>query len=746
MASLDPKDPILRPCTVTRAQVVRERGRLLAGSEGVGAQAGSGSESHRMMGSIGGRLMAGAGGGQVGLEAHMDGAGMTSVVLEALADAIVLVDGAGQIRLANAATESMFGYSRGELVGQPVEVLLPDHYRDSHAGHHTGFFSSPHARPMGADLELWGARKDGVEFPVDISISPLETADGRLAIAAIRDISSRRLFEEDLRAAPGDGSGDERLRVVGGELVQALDEQKAIRQELDRMHKDTAETLTLLETLEATAPVGFGFIDRDFRIQRMNATLAAVNGRPREEQLGSKVSEVVPDIWPFLEPIYAHVLDSGEPVINQPVHGAAPSSDGRIRHWLGSYYPVRVDETIIGIGLVVINITERQEAEEFNSVVMDNMAEGLYVTDEHGRLVFMNEAASRMTGWSEDELRGRSVHDAIHYQHADGSTFPMEADTLVKASASGQTVREPDDTFIRKDGSCFSVSYSSAPLHSGAIVRGSVVVFHDATEEKAEQTRVQRELNTLSWVGRIQDALDDDRLVLYSQPIVPLVTTATESKELLLHMVGRDGEIIAPGSFLPTAEKYGQITDIDRWVIRQAMQVAASGHHLHLNLSANSITNIEVLAHIKRELTESGTDPANIVVEITETALMGDMQAGIVFARGIKDLGCAVALDDFGTGYGSFTYLQKIPLDFLKIDVEFVRDLSSNKANQHLIKATVNIAQGFDLQTIAEGVEDAQTLSLLREYGVDLAQGFHLGRPEPIPQLTPSTRDICTGR
>jgi EAL domain-containing protein (putative c-di-GMP-specific phosphodiesterase class I) len=126
-----------------------------------------------------------------------------------------------------------------------------------------------------------------------------------------------------------------------------------------------------------------------------------------------------------------------------------------------------------------------------------------------------------------------------------------------------------------------------------------------------------------------------------------------------------------------------------------------------------------------------------VVFEITETALMGHIEAGEAFARGITDIGCALALDDFGTGYGSFTYLQKLPIAFLKIDIEFVRDLVSNKANQHLVQATVNIAQGFGQQTIAEGVEDAETQDLLREYGVDLVQGFHIGHPEPLPADDP---------
>jgi EAL domain-containing protein (putative c-di-GMP-specific phosphodiesterase class I) len=196
-------------------------------------------------------------------------------------------------------------------------------------------------------------------------------------------------------------------------------------------------------------------------------------------------------------------------------------------------------------------------------------------------------------------------------------------------------------------------------------------------------------------------------------------------------LVGPRGEIVLPGSFLPVAEKYGQIWEIDQWVITQAARLAASGRRVNANLSAGSIANLDVLPWIERELSEAGADPANVVFEITETAVMGNLDTGQVFARGITDIGCSLALDDFGTGYGSFTYLQNLQISYLKIDVAFVRDLVSNTANQHLVKAIVNIAHGLDQQTVAEGVEDRETLELLRDYGVDLAQGFQLGRPEP---------------
>jgi PAS domain S-box-containing protein len=343
----------------------------------------------------------------------------------------------------------------------------------------------------------------------------------------------------------------------------------------------------------------------------------------------------------------------------------------------------------------------------------------------------MNAAASKMLGWTAEELSGRSVHAAIHFKHADDSPFPEEQCEILRVRSGGGSIVVTNDAFTRKDGTILPVAYSAAPFAGASDLRGAVVVFRDITVEQAERTRLQRELDSLTWVGRTRDALDEDRLVLYSQPIVSL-TGGDPAEELLLRMIGRDGELIPPGRFLPAAERFGLIADIDHWVVTQAIRLAASGRRVDANLSGESIGNVELLSAIEQQLRETRADPANLVFEITETALMRDIEAGRAFAEGLVKLGCTIALDDFGTGFGSFTYLKQLPVTYLKIDIEFVRHLGSNRANQHLVKAIVSLAQGFGHQTIAEGVEDEETLTILRDYGVDFAQGYHLGRPAPI--------------
>jgi PAS domain S-box-containing protein len=539
----------------------------------------------------------------------------------------------------------------------------------------------------------------------------------------------------------------EQLRILNEKLVEKVSElevanheQEQRQEHLRQTERQAAESLTLLETLQSTAPVGFGFVDRELRFVRVNETLAAINGLPAELHLGRTVADVVPDIWPQVEPLYRRVIDSGEAVINLAIEGEI-GDPGEAGYWLTSFYPVRIGDDLIGIGIVVVDITESKQAEDFRSVVMENMAEGMYALDADGRLMLMNAAASKMLGWSEQELRGKSAHSAIHFQRADGTPFPEDECEVHAVQALGRTVRVADDAFTRNDGVIFPVAYSATPLLDGASVRGIVVVFRDTTEERAEQTRGQRELDALTWVGAIRDALEEDRLVLYSQPIVPLAG-GEPSEELLLRMVGRDGEIIAPGSFLPVAEKYGLIGEIDRWVIAETMRLAAGPRRVEANLSAQSISDLDLLSLIERQLRDTGADPSDIVFEITETALMEDVEAGEIFARGLADIGCGLALDDFGTGFGSFNYLKTLPMSYLKIDTGFVRDLVSNPASQHLVKAIVGLARDFGYQTIAEGVENGETLERLQEYGVDFAQGFHLGRPAPITDSPAATNGV----
>lgn len=239
----------------------------------------------------------------------------------------------------------------------------------------------------------------------------------------------------------------------------------------------------------------------------------------------------------------------------------------------------------------------------------------------------------------------------------------------------------------------------------------------------------------LNWSALIERALANDSFLIYSQPILRLEDGQIDRHELLIRMEAEDGGVIPPGDFLPIAERTGHISEIDRWMIRHAIQMIAARSsagdpcRFDVNLSGRAFSDPKVLSLIEAELVSTGIDSALFGVEITETAAVADMAKARSFIEGLRRLGCRVALDDFGCGFSSFYYLRNLPIDCLKIDGSFVTNLCSSMEDQHVVRAIVELCKGFGIESTAEYVEDAETLELLREFGVTYAQGFHIARP-----------------
>jgi diguanylate cyclase (GGDEF)-like protein len=259
--------------------------------------------------------------------------------------------------------------------------------------------------------------------------------------------------------------------------------------------------------------------------------------------------------------------------------------------------------------------------------------------------------------------------------------------------------------------------------------RNQIILFQDPSEPQRQQNRRQ----TTS--ARIRDALTQDRLSLHTQPIHSLASGGIERYELLLRMTGENGELLPAADFIEAAERSGMVQELDRWVVAQALELLASRERagspvsLHVNLSGASVADLSVLEFIERRLDEGEADPARCTFEITETARVHDYEAAGGFADRLTEFGCQVAIDDYGAGFGPFHYLKQIPFDLIKIDGSFVRDMPNSDADQLTVQAIVQIARGLGKTTIAEYVQDDVTIEMLREYGVDMAQGYHLGRP-----------------
>ncbi|HEX4837081.1 MAG TPA: EAL domain-containing protein [Solirubrobacteraceae bacterium] len=242
-------------------------------------------------------------------------------------------------------------------------------------------------------------------------------------------------------------------------------------------------------------------------------------------------------------------------------------------------------------------------------------------------------------------------------------------------------------------------------------------------------------LHPRPWLERLRHALGEDLFVLHYQPIVSLQSGTISHYEALIRLADDpDGPLAPPCGFLPAAERYGLIQAIDRMVIGKVValmggELAEGDVRVAVNLSALSITDRGMLAHIERELVRRRVDPERLIVEVTETAAISDMRRAQAFCEGVHRLGSSVALDDFGAGFGSFQYLKHLPFCYLKIDGDFIRTLPTSHKDQLVVQALVGVARGMGKQTIAEYVGDELTMRLLRDYGVDYAQGFEIGRP-----------------
>lgn len=247
----------------------------------------------------------------------------------------------------------------------------------------------------------------------------------------------------------------------------------------------------------------------------------------------------------------------------------------------------------------------------------------------------------------------------------------------------------------------------------------------------------------ISWLGceaQLREALEKERFALFCQPILDLRQGRVTRYELLLRMKGEGDRLVGPGTFLPVAERSGLIHDIDRWVIRQAIRLLSRAAALpdlclEVNLSGKSFADGGLAAFVGAELEAAGVEPGRLIFEITETALIPDLDQATAMVLGLRQLGCQFALDDFGRGYSSLFHLKHLPVDYLKIDGAFVESLPHRPVDQHLVRAIVEAARGVGARTVAEYVRDEETLALLRDLGVDYAQGYHVGPPVPAEQV-----------
>lgn len=542
-------------------------------------------------------------------------------LLEYAPDAIIVVDGSGTITVANEETERLFGYPRAELIGRPVELLLPADARRRHREHRDRFLAfSNGRRRMGRDLTLRGRRRDGTEFPIEVSLGPLDSDGERHVAAIVRDVSERLRLESELRQLAD-----------RDELTGLLNRRRFTEKLVGRLADRSARVGALL------------LVDLD-------------NFKYVNDTLGHNAGDAV--------------IRAAGRLLRSQVRA------GDLLARLGG------DEFIV----LLPGATEEQALA---------LAERVLIAFEH-------------------ELPAADVPGATH----------------VTASIGVSSVRERDAELTAEQ------LLSQADIALYAAKEGGR---NRASSYEADTGTVTRMQDDLSRANRLHRAFAEDGFVLYAQPIVPLQDPLGQpSFELLLRLRDRDGVVHSPGDFLALGERFGLARRIDRWVIAESFRLAAAHAELgtlSVNLSATSLADGANLAdYVAAQAEATGVDPRQFHFEVTETAAIANLAAAGELADRLRALGCRLVLDDFGTGFGTFSSLKQLPFDALKIDGSFIRGLCDDATDQVIVRSMVSVAHGLGKTVTAEWVEDERTRRRLVEYGVDYAQGYHLGRPLPAAE------------
>ncbi|MFO1372888.1 MAG: EAL domain-containing protein [Candidatus Competibacteraceae bacterium] len=381
------------------------------------------------------------------------------------------------------------------------------------------------------------------------------------------------------------------------------------------------------------------------------------------------------------------------------------------------------------------------------------------VNELHGRAAgdqFLRQVAAL--------IRGRARrHDTVARLGGDAFGLLMENCTLDQAWRIAQNLQAAIASFrfVRDDRSLhLQASIGLAPLGGGDDLReADVLRAADAACQMAKElgrnrihifhpddARMARRLGEMQWLSRIHQALDECRLSLCFQPIVPTQNESAVtglSYEVLLRLTETDGSVVLPGAFLPIAERYGLIRQLDRWVTKTTLEWLTSHPEqlarlelCYINLSGQSLAADDFLKFVEEQFALTHVPPQKICFEITETAAIADLARVTHVIQLLREMGCRFALDDFGSGLCSLAYLKNLPVDYLKIDGAFVRDIAHNPISSAMVRAINEIGQLTGKKTIAEFVENPAIIPQLGDIGVDFMQGYAISTPQPLKKLT----------
>jgi diguanylate cyclase (GGDEF)-like protein/PAS domain S-box-containing protein len=671
----------------------------------------------------------------------------------------------GKLIWVNSSVERLTGYSPQECLAMPdfpMPLLADDADYDRL---HNEFGKAVHGS-RGDNFEFLLRQKNGGQRWVAVSWQPIygnnkESLGHR---SSVRDITERKRMEIDLQ-----------------DKVMALEQSEDIQKRLVvQAYQEQARMSSLLSAMN----IGILFEDVSNRVIYFNPTFRRIWLIPDTIELaGRATSDVMtlsanvlsrPDHFSkhILQVLGTHeISDSFEIVM----------ADGRVVTQLS--YPVHDnDRRFIGRLWIYEDITrERQTAEQLIYLAERDSLTGLY-----NRHRFQEELARMLADAERRKSQGSLLFfDLDEFKYINDNFGHRAGDTmLIRVAGEVNALVRRNEIVSRIGGDEFAVLLPDAteaeaaklaeriiravaqipfrfenqnlrlttslgiahyPQHGASVeelVSHADAAMYQAKEAGKNAWRVYRHdldtsremLHRLSWNERLGNALENDLLRLHFQGVYHAVNGNLGHLEALVRMQDETdpGRIIMPGQFIPAAEKTGKILDIDRWVIRESIVLLKRVPNLTaiaVNISGRSFDEPTLPRYIAEQLTEQGVSPNRLMVELTETSAVSDLHDAQRFIEALRHTGCRVCLDDFGTGFSSFAYLKHLKVDILKIDGLFIRDLPNDHDNQVFVKSIVDVARGMNKITVAEFVEDAETLAMLKVFGVDMVQGYHLDMP-----------------
>ena len=600
--------------------------------------------------------------------------------------------------------------------------------------------------------------------------------------------------EEIAVEAMRSGANDYIMKDNLARLVPAIDrELRDVRERSDRRRAEEALYQERERALITLHSIGDGVIttDANGRVDYMNPVAERVTGWSSSEAQGHQLTEILPlthetSRIPIESPATAS-LRTGQ-VVNLTEQCLLVNRNGQEFHIEDSAAPIfNRDNEIIGTVLVFHDVTrERRMARqmtweathdnltglvnrrEFAERLNNLLSAGNIDRDEHALLYLdldqfkvINDTCGHDAG---DELLRQLGRMLLQNVPRNSSLARLGGDEfgVLLENVSIEQAREIADKLL----STFSnftyqweerrfdvgVSIGMVPIQKDAenaslILSAADVACYVAKEGGRNRIHVYEESDIdlgqrhseMHWVSRIKEALEEDRFVLFRQEITPLRNPdKTPHWELLVRMRSQDGAIIPPGDFIPAAERYNLMNAIDRWVIDNAFQHLQSFQQqgdesvYSINLSGNSLNDDDLSEYIAEKINQYQIRTGQLCFEVTETAAVFNLMKANRIIKALKKLGCRFSLDDFGSGLSSFGYLKNLPVDFLKIDGSFVKDMNTNPMNRAIVEAIHQVGHTLSIRTIAEFVENAAIADELCNIGVDYAQGYHFSRPEPL--------------